>query len=162
MLQSQGERLLTAGERDVAAPLMTIHWPHRKASAHCQKPEACSIVVKLMDLDPQGHWFDPWCGQDKICTAVGLLSEALNPIGPLAQGVCLLLSRINCKSRWIKASATLHISIILIWILCSLSSIQLKTKLFLTTEIKLTKCRRKVGGGHSIGSRIAQRWEVFC
>ena len=39
----------------------------------------CSVVVKLIDLDPQGQWFDPWCGQDKICTAVGPLSQALNP-----------------------------------------------------------------------------------
>ena len=62
-----------------------------------------SVVVKLMDLDPQGRWFDPWCGQDKICTAVGPLSKALNPT--LLQGVCLLLSLINCKSLWIKASA---------------------------------------------------------
>ena len=62
---------------------------------------ACSVAVKLMDLDPQGRWFDPWCGQDKICTAVGPLSKALNPT--LLQGVCLLLSLINCKSLWIKA-----------------------------------------------------------
>ena len=40
---------------------------------------ACSVVVKLLDLDPQGRWFDPRCGHDKICTAVGPLSEALNP-----------------------------------------------------------------------------------
>ena len=39
---------------------------------------ACSVVVKLMDLDPQGRWFDPWCDHDKICTAVGPLSVALN------------------------------------------------------------------------------------
>ena len=37
---------------------------------------ACSVVVKLMDLDPQGRWFDPWWGQDKICPAVGPLSKA--------------------------------------------------------------------------------------
>ena len=64
---------------------------------------ACSVAVKLLDLDPQGRWFDPWCGHDKICTAVGPLSKALNPA--LLQGVCLLLSLINCKSLWIKASA---------------------------------------------------------
>ena len=64
---------------------------------------ACSILVKLMDLDPQERWFDPWCGQDRICTAAGPLSMALNPT--LLQGVCLLLSLINCKSLWIKASA---------------------------------------------------------
>ena len=66
----------------------------------------CSIVVKVLHLHPQGRWFDPWCGQDKICTAVGPLSKALNPT--LLQGVCLLLSLINCKSLWIKASAKLH------------------------------------------------------
>ena len=62
-----------------------------------------SVVVKLLDLDPQGRWFDPWCGHDKICTAVGPLSKALNPT--LLQGVCLLLSLINCKLLWIKVSA---------------------------------------------------------
>ena len=51
---------------------------------------ACSIVVKLLDLDPQGRSFDPWCFHNKICTAVGPLSKALNPT--LLQGVCLLLS----------------------------------------------------------------------
>ena len=40
---------------------------------------ACGVVVKLLDLDPQGRWFDPWCGHGKICTAVGPLSKALNP-----------------------------------------------------------------------------------
>ena len=40
---------------------------------------ACSVVVKLLDLDPQEQWFDPWCGHDKICKAVGPLSKALNP-----------------------------------------------------------------------------------
>ena len=39
---------------------------------------ACSIVVKV--LDPQDRWFDLWCGHDKICTAIGPLSKALNPI----------------------------------------------------------------------------------
>ena len=48
---------------------------------------ACSVVVKLLDLDPQGRWFGPWCGRDKICAAVGPLSKALNPT--LLQGVCL-------------------------------------------------------------------------
>ena len=37
---------------------------------------ACSVAVKLLDLDPQGRWFDPWCGHDKICTAVGPSSKA--------------------------------------------------------------------------------------
>ena len=55
---------------------------------------ACSVAVKLLDLDPQGRWFDP--------PAVGPLSKALNPT--LLQGECLLLSLINCKSLWIKAS----------------------------------------------------------
>ena len=68
---------------------------------------ACSVVVKLLDLDPQGRWFDPWGGHDKICTAVGPLGKALNP--RLLQGVCLLLSLINCKLLWIKASAKLHV-----------------------------------------------------
>ena len=40
---------------------------------------ACGVVVKLLDLDPQGWWFDPWCGHNTICTAVGPLSKALNP-----------------------------------------------------------------------------------
>ena len=64
---------------------------------------ACSVAVKLMDLDPQGRRFDPWCDRDKSRTAVGHLSKALNPA--LFQGVCHLLSLINCKSLWIKASA---------------------------------------------------------
>ena len=68
---------------------------------------ACSIVVKVLDLHLQGRWFDPWCGHDKICTAVGLLRKALNPT--LLQGVYLLLSLINCKSPWIKASAKRHV-----------------------------------------------------
>ena len=33
--------------------------------------------VNLLDLDPQGRWFDPWCGHNKIYTAVGPLSKAL-------------------------------------------------------------------------------------
>ena len=40
---------------------------------------ACRVVVKLVNLDPQGRWFDPWCGHDNICTAVWPLSKALNP-----------------------------------------------------------------------------------
>ena len=67
------------------------------------KWHACSVAVKPLDLDPQGRWFDPRCGHDKIRTAVGLLSKALNPT--LLQGVGLLLSLINCKSLWIQASA---------------------------------------------------------
>ena len=50
---------------------------------------ACSTVVKVLDLNPQGRWFNSGqCGHDKICTAVGPLSKALNPT--LLQGVCLL------------------------------------------------------------------------
>ena len=67
----------------------------------------CSVVVTRLYLDPQGRWFDPRCGHDKICTAVGPLSKALNP--SLLQGVCLLLSLINCKLLWIKASAKWHV-----------------------------------------------------
>ena len=37
---------------------------------------ACSIVVKVLDLDTQGWWVNPWCGHDKICTAA---QKALNP-----------------------------------------------------------------------------------
>ena len=51
-------------------------------------------VVKLLALDPQGRWFNPCYGHDKICTAFGPLSKALNR--PLLQGVFLLLSLINC------------------------------------------------------------------
>ena len=43
---------------------------------------ACSVVVKLLDLDPQGRWFDPWCGHDKMIRSaqlLGPLSKALNP-----------------------------------------------------------------------------------
>ena len=54
-------------------------------NAHLNAGGACSVVVKVMDLDPQGRWFDPRCGHDKICTAVGPLSKALNPT--LLQGV---------------------------------------------------------------------------
>ena len=38
---------------------------------------ACSIVVKLMDLDPQGWWFDPWWGQD--AQLLGLWARPLTP-----------------------------------------------------------------------------------
>ena len=54
-------------------------------------------MIKLLASDLQGRWFDHWCGHDQICTTVGPLNKALNPI--LLQGVCLLLSLINCKSR---------------------------------------------------------------
>ena len=64
---------------------------------------ACSVAVKLLDLDPHGRWFDSWCGHYEIHTAVGPLSKALN--STLLHGECLLLSLINCKSLWRKASA---------------------------------------------------------
>ena len=59
----------------------------------CSLWAACCAMGKLFDLDPQGRWFDP-NDHDKICTAVGPLSQALIPT--LLQGVCLLLSLINC------------------------------------------------------------------
>ena len=55
---------------------------------------ATSLSCQLLDLDPQGRRFGGRCSHDKICTAVGPLSEALNP--------ALLLSLINCKSLWMK------------------------------------------------------------
>ena len=75
----------------------------RKDEGQHEDRAACSVAVKLLDLDLQGRWFDHWCGHEKICTAVVPLSKALNPT--LLQGVCLLLSLINCMSLWIKASA---------------------------------------------------------
>ena len=36
------------------------------------------LVIGPLSLDLQGRWFDPWCGHDKISTAVGPLSKALN------------------------------------------------------------------------------------
>ena len=54
-----------------------------------------SVVVKLLDLGPQGRWF----GHGKICTAVGPLSKA-----------CHLLSLINCfLLLWIKVSVKWHV-----------------------------------------------------
>ena len=78
---------------------------------------ACSVVVKLMDLDPQGWWF---LSHDKICTAVGPLSKALNPT--LLQSICLLFSLINCKSLWTKASAKSHVMTCNVMLYCSLHS----------------------------------------
>ena len=72
---------------------------------------ACSVVVKLLDLDPQGQWFNPWPGHDEICTAVGPLSKALNPT--ILQGECLRLSLINGKSLWIKVSAKCNVMLLL-------------------------------------------------
>ena len=76
-------------------------WLHPKRSSclMLKLHGACSVGVKLLDLHPQGRWFDPRCGHDKICTAVGPLSKAPNPT--LLQWVCLLLSLINCKSLWL-------------------------------------------------------------
>ena len=56
-------------------------------------------MVKVLDLDPQGRWFDPWCGHDKICTAVGPLSKALNlnPIEPLWEQIDRMV-REKCPS----------------------------------------------------------------
>ena len=48
--------------------------------------------IKLRDLDLQVRWFDPWCGHNKICTAVGPSSKALNPTLLRGGGGCLLLS----------------------------------------------------------------------
>ena len=95
---------------------MSLIWFHKCATHGCVPKftlaynkgltkAACSVVVKLIDLDPQGRWFDPSCGPEKICSAVGPLSKALDPT--LFQGVCILLSQINCKSLWIQASAKL-------------------------------------------------------
>ena len=60
---------------------------------------ACSVVVKLLDFDPQGQWLDPGSGRSKICAAVGPLSQTLNPT--VLQAVCLLLrlSRFREKRR---------------------------------------------------------------
>ena len=69
-------------------------------------------MVKVLDLDPQGWWFDPWCVHDKICSTVGPLSNALHPT--LLQRVCLLLSLINCKLLWIKASDKCNVALLLL------------------------------------------------
>ena len=81
-------------------------YPFCNASSHIRITEQGYVsdlindtILKLVSE----AWFDPWCGHDKICAAVGPLRKALNPT--LLQGVCLLLSLINCKSLWIKASA---------------------------------------------------------
>ena len=62
----------------------------------CHYTAVFYIVVKLLDLDPQGLLFGPWCGHSKICTAVGPLSKALNPT--LLQGgdvYCLVKSTVS-------------------------------------------------------------------
>ena len=63
-----------ANQRVVKAVLNLYAW-----RVFVRSVAACSVVLKPLDLDPQGRWFDPWCGHDKICTAVGPLSKALNP-----------------------------------------------------------------------------------
>ena len=73
------------------------NWHLRKGVKQVYRA-ACSVVGNLLDLDPQGRWFDPWCGHDKICTAAQLLT----PQWP--EGGCLLLSLINCTSLWIKVA----------------------------------------------------------
>ena len=75
ILLHQGERLCEGGARDFG----------RDEERWFDTGAACSIEVKLLDLDPQGQWFDPWRGHNKICTAVGPLSKALNPT--LLEGV---------------------------------------------------------------------------
>ena len=84
-----GESSWSAEWRAMALP-PTLQW-NEKGLTYCgfgaeKEQAACSVAVKLMDLDPQGRWFDPWSGQDQICTAVGPLSKALN--ATLLQGVC--------------------------------------------------------------------------
>ena len=62
-------------------------------------------MVKVLDLELQGRWFNPWCGHDKICTAVGPLSKAFNPA--LLQEE--MSPVINSKLFWIKASAKCNV-----------------------------------------------------
>ena len=38
---------------------------------HTAKSAMAFLKVKLLDLDPQGRRFDPRCGHDEICAAVG-------------------------------------------------------------------------------------------
>ena len=64
--------------------VILIYLSEKKSSYGCLSflfttGAACSVVVKLLDLDPQDQWLDPWCGHDKICTTVGPLSKAPNP-----------------------------------------------------------------------------------
>ena len=93
----------------------------------CAAELVCTIVVvKLLDLDPQGWWFDPWCGHDKICTAVGSLSKALNPT--LLQGVRSVLVRsvLFCISFFLFMSylscAMFHVYFFFYFFLCPLIS----------------------------------------
>ena len=59
--------------------LNPVHYTMPEDTSLAVEGAACSVVVKLMDLDPQGRGFNPMCGHGKICTAVGPLSKALNP-----------------------------------------------------------------------------------
>ena len=77
---------------EISLDIATISWGWLlvlSLNIYCNLEMCCSVVVKLLDLHPQGRWFDPWCGH-KICTAVGPLSKDLNPT--LLQGKCLLHS----------------------------------------------------------------------
>ena len=59
---------------------------------------ACSLALKLLHLDTQGGRFNPWCGHDKIRTAVGPSSEALNPTSLRGGGgivACLVESTVS-------------------------------------------------------------------
>ena len=37
------------------------------------------LVPKVREWDQEVWWFEPWCSQEKCCTAVGPLSKAFNP-----------------------------------------------------------------------------------
>ena len=67
--------------REVARPVIVTFTLTKEYSLNViwEQEAACSVVVKLLDLGPQGRSFDPWWGHDKICSAVGPLSNALNP-----------------------------------------------------------------------------------
>ena len=47
--------------------------PRNEACPH--RNVACSVALKVLHWDPQGQRFDPWCGHDKIRTAVGALEQ---------------------------------------------------------------------------------------
>ena len=87
--------------------IITIYHSYINTAFSTNTWAACAVVIKLLDLNRQGWWFDPWCGHNKIYSAVRPLSKAFNP--GLLQGICLLLSLINCKSLWIKTSAKWHV-----------------------------------------------------
>ena len=64
------------GETLIECPLFTskfsggiiivVHFTAAHIYEHLCLWAACSVVVKLLDLDLQGLWFDPCGGQDKI------------------------------------------------------------------------------------------------